>query len=87
MENCYALFVSDQWNRNPHFIGVFSEEKLLNGVHQYVYLKWIDYRQGEETQFETAERVVQEFCENNLQTQGYSTNLQAEEIEVNELYD
>lgn len=95
MKTAYLLYEGDSWLSRSSLVlmGVFTtKEKLFSAVKQYVLENRANFRDyeleaeyGKESNRELSRRVLNEFCEYDLQTQGYDHNLHAQEINLNEL--
>lgn len=92
-KNVYLLYECDEWHSKSSqvLMGIFTtKDNLLNGVRKLVR-DWIEnFRWNEEgcepeTADEIEERIVQEFCDTNLQTIGYVVNIMAKEAELDKV--
>ena len=88
----YLLYEGDCWltKKTLTLIGVFTtDEKLLNAVREYVSrnIENFRYASKRETLEDVQERIVEEFCDNDSQTQKYCVNLLAKEVTTDALYE
>lgn len=88
MEEVYLLYETDEWlsKSSQVLMGVFTgSEQISDGVRELVKKRIENFRDDEfEELEETQDRILEEvFCNNGLQTQGYTVNILVKSVEPN----
>lgn len=86
--NVYLLYTCDAWHSysSDVLMGVFdSLSALYEGVSELIGKLIEHFAESDETTDETVERIMQEFTDCNMQTQGYRKNIFAKCVEHNKV--